>query len=140
VPWKDKEGKDKSVRVLDPDIVALLLARRAATKPRQRLFPLSSAAFSYCFRTTCQRLQLSAAYVPHSCRHGGATRLYLQGWSIESILERGRWVSNKSMRTYIQGLRCVFLSLQAPKHVTALGRRFALDVLASFRVVSALSR
>jgi len=38
----------------------------------------------------CRELGLSAAYVPHSLRHGGATRLHMAGVPLDDILMRGR--------------------------------------------------
>ena len=56
-------------------------------------------------------------YSPHSLRHGGATRHFLQKKPISDIQFRGRWSSSKSVRTYIQSGRALLLLTQVPTEV-----------------------
>ena len=112
-----KTGRNQSVTVVDPDVVALLRHVVAATKPGGLLFPGGSSRFRDAFKRACSALHLSPKYVPHSLRHGGATRLYLQGVRLEDIMVRGRWASSKSARTYIQASRAVLMAMTPPRRV-----------------------
>lgn len=112
-----KTGRNQSVTVANPEVVALLRHVVAATKPGALLFPGGSSRFRDMFKRACADLGLSAKYVPHSLRHGGATRLYLQGVRLEDIMVRGRWASSKSARTYIQSSRAVLMAMTPPRAV-----------------------
>ena len=84
-------------------MIALIRDLVKNTKPGQFLFPFSAATFRRRFKTACTDLRLSNLYVPHSLRHGGATRYrHVLRWTIENVMERGRWVSTKSARRYVQ--------------------------------------
>ena len=41
-------------------------------------------------------------FTTHSCRRGGATRLYIRRWPIESIALFGRWKNLRSCHEYIR--------------------------------------
>jgi hypothetical protein len=78
--------------------------------------------FRRCLKATCSDLGLSDLYVPHSLRHGGATRYrHVLNWSIENILERGRWVSTTSARRYIQSGVAMLMAITAPPSITTAG-------------------
>lgn len=70
--------------------------------------------------------------MPHSLRHGGATRLHMAGCKLEDILMRGRWESNKSARRYVQAGRAILLSVAVPAWVAEAGRLMAQDVVNLF--------
>lgn len=112
-----KTGRNQSVTVADPDVVALLRHVVTATKPGGLLFPGGSSRFRDAFKRACSELGLSPKYVPHSLRHGGATRLYLKDVKVEDIMVRGRWASSKSARTYIQASRAVLMAMTPPRQV-----------------------
>lgn len=112
-----KTGRNQSVTVSDPDVIALLREVVAATAPGEALFPGGSRKFRKVFKAACSDLGLSHKYVPHSLRHGGATRLHLQGVRVEDIMVRGRWASSKSARTYIQSSRAVLMAMSPPRAV-----------------------
>ena len=76
-----------------PPFGALLTDLANRTKPRQPLFPGGAQKYYDVFKQTCANLGLSDRYVPHSLRHGGATSMKLRGWSLEDIMQRGRWKS-----------------------------------------------
>lgn len=85
-----------------------------------RLFPFSPAQFRRILKLTCINLGLSDRYVPHSLRHGGATRYHhVHKWSIEDVLERGRWQSVKSARRYIQAGVAMLMNMSTPSHISA---------------------
>ncbi len=44
--------------------------------------------------------QQTDSFKSHSLRIGGATYLFLQGWSINDIKDKGRWVSDTTARLY----------------------------------------
>lgn len=70
--------------------------------------------------------------MPHSLRHGGATRLHLQGVPLEDIMLRGRWAASKSARTYIQSSRAVLMAQKTPKALAATAAALAASVGFSF--------
>jgi len=95
---------------------------------QHKLFPFTTQQFRNVFKSTCASLGLSNEYVPHSLRHGGATRYHhVKGWSIEDVLERGRWASVKSARRYIQSGVAKLMSMNAPKHISKIASQLASD-------------
>jgi integrase len=93
-----------------------------------RLFPFSPAQFRNILKSTCSNLSLSNRYVPHSLRHGGATRYHhVHGWSIEDVLERGRWQSVKSARRYIQSGVAMLMSMDTPTHISKIAIDMSRD-------------
>lgn len=133
-----KTGKNQSVVVRDPDVIALLRgAVKAAGKARSApLFRGGAHAFRTLFKRVCAELGLSDKYVPHSLRHGGATRLHLQGVPLEDIMARGRWASAKSARTYIQASRAVLMATRPPPAMVAT----AVALSRSVRLALALAQ
>jgi hypothetical protein len=131
---KTKTGANQWVTVLDDDIAALL--RLLVEESDDVMFPFTSSDFREVFKSTCAQLGLSRLYVPHSLRHGGATRLHLLGWSIEDILLRGRWMSHKSARRYIQAGRAMLLTVKVPQKVARIAKTLSSDVL--YSVLSSL--
>src|SRR5262245_8326315 len=97
---KAKGGKDQSADVTDPDVMRLIRALVHITPRGSPLFPGGITPYRSLFNRMCRELGLSDAYGTHSLRHGGATRLYLRGESVERILIRGRWKSTPSARIY----------------------------------------
>lgn len=93
-----------------------------------RLFPFTTYQFRHVFKATCANLGLSDRYVPHSLRHGGATRYHhVLGWSIEDVLARGRWQSVKSARRYIQSGVAMLMSMHAPDNINDIAVMMARD-------------
>jgi hypothetical protein len=99
-----------------------------------KLFP-GSAQYRRIFYTACRDLGMRTPplyFVPHSLRHGGATRDYLKGGgaALPGILHRGRWRQMDSARHYIQAGPA--LSAAAARAVDparmSLWRAQALDV------------
>jgi hypothetical protein len=74
-------------------------------------------------------LRLNTRYVPHSCRHGGATALYMAGVPIETILHRGRWASTKSARYYVQSGEALLLAQLPQQAVRDAGRMVAAHLV-----------
>ena len=104
---KAKTGRNQSVTILNADVVALLRTVVAETKPNGLLFPGGSLGYRAAFKATCAALGLSAKYVPHSLRHGGATRLHLQnGPSKTSWCAAGGRRPSPRARTSSRRARC----------------------------------
>jgi integrase len=117
---RTKTGANKHVTVLNPGVIALLRKLVARTRPGGKLFPFTAAVFRRALHASCASLGLSSAYVPHSLRHGGATRYYhVLHWPMENVMDRGRWASTKSARIYIQSGAALAGRMAVPE---AIGR------------------
>jgi integrase len=127
---KTKTGVNQFVVLKNNDVAALLRQVVSATPAKGLLFPFSPNDFRKAFKSACRDLGLSSLYVPHSLRHGAATRDHMRGVSVEDILERGRWASTKSARRYIQSGQALLLATQVPQR--ELGRLVASDLLGGF--------
>lgn len=124
-----KTGRNQLVQVLRPCVERLLHDLILATPPHVSLFGLSPDSLRRLFKSSCAAYDLDPRYVPHSLRHGGATWLRMSGWSVENILERGRWASVKSARIYINTGRALLMSTHVPARARELALLFASDVL-----------
>jgi integrase len=129
---KTKTGPNQWVEVENKDVMSLLRGVIASTKPGKSLFPASTSTYRRLFKSACSDLGLSNSYVPHSLRHGGATRQHLLGKSMEDILLRGRWASTKSARRYIQSGRAVLLSMQVPQALALVCPVLCRNLLTTF--------
>jgi integrase len=127
-----KTGPNQSVEIMDPDVVSLVMGLVSKTPRRAKLFTGGPARYRAVFKSVCAELGLSRKYVPHSLRHGGATRLYLRKVPLADIMIRGRWMGAKSARTYIQSGRAMLMSMQAPRKITDAAVILAADVIGSF--------
>ena len=116
-----KTGTEQSVVLENSDVAAILKGHLARVPSSSCVFRFDSANYRRCFKATCADLGLSPDYVPHSLRHGGATRSYLLGRSVEAVMERGRWAVTKSARRYIQAGRALLVKMQVPRGVTLRG-------------------
>ena len=124
-----KTGANQTVRVHDPAVQALLRGVVRATPPRQPLFPFKPAAFRLEFHRACAALRLSDRYVPRSLRHGGATHWHNNlGRTMEDIMHRGRWVSSKAARLYIQQGPAVWMEQSVPSVTFQLGLLVSHDL------------
>lgn len=90
-----------------------------------RLHTDAKHVYSRTFKAVCASLGLSeAGFTPHSLRHGGATfDLLHRGMTVETVLVRGRWQSNSSMRTYLQAGRAMLLESSVPRQVMREAQR-----------------
>lgn len=110
-----KTGRNQWVDVENPQVEAVVMRflRSRQWRPTDRVFAFSASRFRHFLRRAACHLGLeSLGYVPHSFRHGGATRAYLRGARMEDIVHRGRWRQLESARRYIQTGRAL-LALQA---------------------------
>lgn len=128
-----KTGKNQWVTVDDGQVKKLLLALVGeSSSDEARIFPFSAGQFRNLLKTACAALSLSSKYVPHSLRHGGATRMYLRDdRRVEDVIIRGRWASTTSARRYIQAGRAMLLSVDVPSSAASLARILSLDIARS---------
>ena len=121
-----KTGRRQAVMVEEPAVAALLLAlARAQDQRTAKLFPTPDTLRRVLARCL-GALNVEAhglAFVWHGFRHGGASRAFLRGDEISSILVRGRWAAESSGRHYIQSGRQLLIAQQLPGEVTDLARR-----------------
>jgi hypothetical protein len=131
---RTKTGAHKGVEVRDRQVKVLLLVLLKQSKPGQKLFPWHRSTHLRWFHRCCAALQLSSDYVHHSLRHGGATRDYLNGMSIDDVMVRGRWAATKSAVHYIQQGRQLMMLQAIPPLVDQLGRLGGRSLVASILI------
>lgn len=129
---RTKTGPNQSVVVDDADVATLMAAHLKTVRPYSHVFSFTADQYRKRFRAVCQRLGLGSAYVPHSLRHGGATRWFLMGRSIDTIMHRGRWRSTKSARHYIQAGRALLVKCRLSARVMDIASRLRGRVLDIF--------
>ncbi len=136
-----KTGKNQWVQVHDKQVQQLLLSMRNASGARggdNKVFNFTAGSFRSIFKQSCACLHLSSRYVPHSLRHGGATRWHLLGHSVDDILIRGRWSSTKSARRYIQAGRALLLTVDVAPALITTARQLTHNIIHS--LTTALSQ
>jgi integrase len=129
---RTKTGVNQSVRVRDVRVATLLSGITDHTDSRSLLFPFTPVSFRLLLRRACSHLGLSAPYVPHSLRHGGATYMYRSGVPVDDIMHRGRWTSSKSVKRYIQDGEARLLRVSVPSSVASVAASAAADLLSHF--------
>lgn len=125
---RTKTGSNQWVTVREPAVVAAFTEylQRRAWLPTDRVFPFSLSHWRRVLRSCCASLGLGAIpFVPHSFRHGGATRDYMRGHTIEQIKLHGRWVSIESARRYIQQGPALLLLNEVPAELMQKARLLA---------------
>jgi Phage integrase family len=119
---RTKTGRHQGVEVRDQQVMQLVQWLLARTKHGQRVFNYHASTYRRWFHRACAALSLSPDYVPHSLRHGGATRDYLNGVPIADVMVRGRWAATKSATHYIQQGRQLMMLQSVPSYVDAIGQ------------------
>ena len=124
--------------ILNPHLIKLLrhhilkpirrLRDRNGLTPNQRLFTFTGSYFRSQLHRACARLGLSGSYVPHSLRHGGATKLFIHKWPIADIKHRGRWKEFETCEHYVQDGQAAIGDIAAPRRVRTLGERVSKDM------------
>jgi len=128
---KAKTGKFQSVAIEAESVKALVAKVAVSTKKGELLFPGGEKKYRAVFKATCADLGLSPRYVPHSLRHGGATRMFVRGDKLEDIMLRGRWKATQSARTYIQMGPALLLAMKVPVTTGVTALKLAKDVILS---------
>ena len=96
-----RRNEKESVMISDVRLVALLLIALQGKKPGDRLCP-SETTFRRRFADFIRILGVSEhRFMPYSIRRGGATDLFLESGSMETVRCRGRWVSLKTAKIYV---------------------------------------
>lgn len=135
---KTKTGLNQWVSVRNTDVAQILQAwmKRSHTdltscsSSIDLVFPFPPSHFRKLLHSVKEVLGMSStAYVPHSLRHGGATRDFLQGDSIEQVMFRGRWAVMASARRYIQMGPALLAAQHVPQQVNHLGTLFARSLV-----------
>ena len=132
---KTKTGRNQSVSIRDVDVQRLvrwLLRSQPHRDATDFVFKFTASEYRHRLRSVCRELSLSTSYVPHSLRHGGATRLYDSGAKIDDILLRGRWAKTKSAVRYIQSGPALLLSQQLPPAISSAAVSIASSLVAYF--------
>jgi integrase len=127
-----KTGNNQWVSLHNPQVEQVLQHYLASSvfAVDSRVFPMSAARFRRSLSRVCVELSVgSTAYVPHSFRHGGATRAHLLGDSIQQIMLRGRWRNLESARRYIQTGRALLTQLHSPPQWSLLGNSMQFYLL-----------
>lgn len=125
---RTKTGNNQWVTVRDPAVATVFTdyLRSHRWSARSRVFPFSLSHWRRTLRSCCAALGLAhIAFVPHSFRHGGATRDYMRGVSIEQIKLHGRWKSLESARRYIQQGPALLLLNDVPTALMERARTLA---------------
>jgi integrase len=127
-----KTGPEQSTLVRDPQVQQLLRRHVRGRPTGGAVFGFSAAAFRRVFKKTCGLLGLDSSFTPHSLRHGAATTAFLNGVSLETIMQMGRWRQSTSTAHYVQTGRALLLKMRVPRKVSALGGEVWRDVVGCF--------
>lgn len=134
---KTKTGNNQSVTVESADVSSLLQAHIRGRRPSDSVFAVGRTRFYTLLHSACRAFGLQAhGYTPHSLRHGGATRHFLQGRPIADIQFRGRWSDAKSVRTYIQSGRALLLLQTVDQEVFAVASETAAVIRPLLRLLA----
>lgn len=118
-----KTGVLQGVEVRNPQVKQLIhVWHSTCTGPK--LFSFSESTYRKWFTRGCNALGVTH-YTPHSLRHGGATKDYLDHVNIADITVRGRWRNIKTTTHYIQMGPQLMLLHKVPDHVAAIGTMVA---------------
>ena len=116
---RTKTGLEQGVEINDREVKTLAMMARNKSREGCHIFPFSADRYRRLFQQVCKGLTLSAGYVPHSLRHGGATYGHLCGMSLTDVAHRGRWASLKTATRYIQSGRQALIASTLPSGVIA---------------------
>ena len=102
-----KTGREQAVAIWNADVLRLLMThlhRDCRDDLKTKLFAFDAPLYTMIFKNALNYLNMShLGFTPHSLRHGGASHLYRQKHTVDSIRIRGRWSDNSSaFRSYLQ--------------------------------------
>ncbi len=112
---KSQRAQVALIRPGEPHFWGVLRACRDTTPPGYFLFPYTMLAYRREIRSVERLLGVNMGWGPHSPRAGFATDLKLEGASFEDIRKGGRWLSDSSLRIYLDviGATMVLRALRA---------------------------
>lgn len=126
-----KTAQNLFAEIHNDDVMTLLRGLVQGKRAKDKILQFSANSYRTWFRKAVVSLGLSTRYVPHSLRHGGATALFMQGTSIETILHRGRWATTKSAHYYVQTGESMLLAMQPQARANDIGMSMLGQVVAS---------
>ena len=133
-----KTGRNQSVTLRHPlAVAALRYLVDKAEGPDSPLFALTYPKLLATLRNTQEKMGVpSNLFVtPHCFRHGGASFWFTKSIPMQDIITRGRWVSDKSAKTYIQAGAALIFGSHLPAKLRDLALRLSarpMTVLDSF--------
>ena len=132
-----KTGRDQWVELTNSSVENLLLQHIRGRSGHELVFRLhlphhtrdAARAYRHALHLVCRGLGLEGHnYTPHSLRHGGATHALLHlRQSIETVMQRGRWRSMESCRTYLQAGRAQLLQQSIAPSILTLAQEVSGD-------------
>ena len=126
---KTKTGQPDSDKVIlsNPRVVQWM-HRFVAVRKADQLFAVKSVEINQLLLAAARSFGYAEVrFTSHSLRRGAATELALQGWGLASIMQAGRWASERSCKLYIMKGEVMLLRLQA-RIATADQARIRLPV------------
>ena len=133
---RTKTGMNKWATIRCPVVAAamqLYLSSRTFA-PDDLIFPFSMYQWRTQLRSITVDLGLGhIPFVPHSFRHGGATRDAMRGLSLEEIRLHGRWKSPISCERYIQSGPAMLMMNSIPAALMNQAYHFEPQVIACLR-------
>ena len=131
-----KRGRDQRVVIANAEVVAWLrvvLHRRESEGARKDmlLLPTSYKKVATSFSKACTLLQVPGHWTTHSLRRGGATEMLIQQYSLETIMEFGRWASVSSARLYLRRGEVALLRCRGDFTDEVVARLAALSAVGS---------
>ena len=82
-------------------LIQCLRVLKAVVGPSGRLFPYTLSQYNRMLKRVSKRLGIDVNYTPHSLRAGFASEGRILGKSFVELREEGRWVSDSSLRIYV---------------------------------------
>lgn len=127
---------EQSVPVLSPAAAGVLrewlaLRRTRGASGADSLFGLSQPRLCSLMADAADTLG-GSRFTWHSLRHGGATYLFMSGWSTLEVMRHGRWRSVVGAWRYYQAGRASVGSHGVAPAVVAAGERVAADLAAAY--------
>ena len=138
-----KTGRNQSVTLRHPLAVsALQILMERAKGPNAPLFTISYAKLLAVLKATQLRMGVppNSIVTPHCFRHGGASFWFTKSMPMQDIITRGRWVSDKSAKTYIQAGAALIFGSHLPAKLQELSLRLASRPLLLLEVFPAHKR
>ncbi len=99
---KTSNGNPQIVRCADPSLWVLLEDLKRSHSPRAYAWPSNPRSFHRTWKDLLACLHFDAGdYVPYGIRRGGATEYFLATGNMDATLHRGRWMTPKTAKQYI---------------------------------------
>ena len=99
---KTSNGNPQIVRCSDPNLWALLEKLKSQQPPTAFVWPGNPRCFHRLWKDLLACLKFHPSdYVPYGIRRGGATEYFLSTGNMDATLHRGRWLTQKTAKQYI---------------------------------------